>query len=439
MRVIFGLRLLLSTLQTLIIILVLTAAQNVQSQPANPETTKTPDAKVTPPGNQPTGQTGTGQPPSGQTQTGQLPKGQTPKGETPPVTKPADTPAALCRTPAQEHDYQMAQAELKQMMGDINMLRNSILDKQETARDLANKIAHYDRVISGKEELFDEEKADHIVPAAAKVDTKADLDAQTREIDEEKKKLEAKMAEAYPLTEKIAAFEKLGPCPKSPETATPQTPGTKPTPGTPTPGTPATPAVAGGCANSTDAEKLEDYRKIIAHLETENGHIGEQLLGLDKEIDDTQGNKDLAADLKQGRLEQFRLRRTSLEDTKARNQTAIDEFKLLVKAILEKKPCPPEEKKISKPETPGTGTPTRRTDKGRKDNDRKITKKKTSTGQTVRRTPTDGGISDDAARAVGKGIDIGIDIGIGMSRGSRDRGDDRREERGGGFDFGRGR
>jgi hypothetical protein len=443
MRVNSRRRFLLRTIQTLTIFLTLTTVQSVRSQTTNPP--KTPDVKGAPAGNQSAGQTGTGQTPSGQTQTGQTPSGQTQtgqtqtgqtqtgqtptgqtaKGETPTVTKPAGTPAALCRSPEQEHDYRMAQFELKQMMGDIAMLRDSIRNMQETARDLTNKIAHYDKVINGKEELFDEEKADHIVPAAAKVDTKTDLDAQNREIDDEKKKLEAKMAEAYPLTEKIAAFEKLAPCPKSPDTATPQTPGTKPIPGTP-----AKPAVAGGCANSTDAEKLEEYRSVIARLERENGFIGEQLTGLDKEIDDTQGNKELGADLKQGRLEQFKLRKTSLEDTKARNQITIDDFKLRVKAILEKKPCPPEEKKISKPETPGTGTPTRRTDKGRKDDDRKMTKKNTSTGKTVRRAPSDGTTSDDArrsddiSRAISTGIDIGIDIGLS-------RGGERFNDRGG--------
>jgi hypothetical protein len=68
-----------------------------------------------------------------------------------------------------------------------------------------------------------------------------------------------------------------------------------------------------------------------------------------------------------------------------------------------------------------------------------MTKKKSSTGKMVRRTPVDGGTSDDAARAIGTGIDIGIGIGLGMDRGSRGSRDDRREERGGGFDLGRGR
>src|SRR5260370_34488387 len=53
--------------------------------------------------------------------------------------------------------------------------------------------------------------------------------------------------------------------------------------------------------------------------------------------------------------------------------------------------------------------------------------KKTSTGQTVRRTPADDGTSDDAARAVGTGIVIGIGIGLGMGHGSRGSGDDSRE------------
>jgi uncharacterized Fe-S cluster protein YjdI len=169
MRVIFGLRILISTLQTLIIIVILTAAQNtaaqkVQSQPANPETTKTPDPKGTPPGNQPSGQTGTGQPPPGQTQTGQAPKGQTPKAETPKVTKPA---AALCRSPDQQIEYLLTQGDLGKVESEIAAIKTKLRGFEVEVADRTVKIAHYDKVINGKEELFDEEKAASIMPAAA--------------------------------------------------------------------------------------------------------------------------------------------------------------------------------------------------------------------------------------------------------------------------------
>jgi hypothetical protein len=432
MRVNSARRFLLRTVQTLTILLTLTAAQSVRSQTTNPP--KTPDAKGAPAGNQSGGQTGAGQTSSGQTQTGQTGTGQTPTGQTQTgqtqtgqtQTKPADKPAALCRSPQQEHDYQLAQAELKGILADADLLRQGIHDMEETARDLTNKIAHYDKVIGGKEELYDEEKADHIVPAAAKVDTQAQLDEQKRDIDDEKKKLETKYTEAGPVQAKITAFEKLAPCPKPPKTAEPQPP-EKPV-------QQGTPAVAGGCNNSTDAENLKEYQRLIAFYEKENTDIDGQLKKLDSDIDETQGNKEMEAGLKQGRLDEFKARKVSLEERKNNNQGTIDKFKALVKAILEKKPCPPEEKKISKPDTPGTGTPTRQTDKGRKDDDRKMTKKKTSTGKTVRRVPSDGTTSDDVrrsddfSRAIGTGIDIGIGIGLGRGgEGYNDRGGRSRE------------
>jgi hypothetical protein len=353
----------------------------------------------------------------GQTQTGQTQTGQT-------QTKPADKPAALCRSPQQEADYELAKAELKGIMADIDLLRQGIHDMEEIAGDLAKQIAHYDKVEKGKEELFDEENAAHINVAAAKIDTQVLLDDRKRDIDEEKKKLETKFAEVGPVQGKITAFEKLAPCPKPPKTAEPQPP-EKPGSGTP--------AVAGGCNNSTDAENLKEYLRLIAFYEKENTDIDGQLKKLDSDIDETQGNKEMEAGLKQGRLDEFKVRKVSLEERKGNYQGAIDRFKALVKAILEKKPCPPEEKKISKPETPATGTPTRRTDKGKKDDDRKMTKKKSST--TARRAPGDGGTSDDArrsddaARAIGTGLDIGLGIGLGMGErgGFRERGGGSRE------------
>jgi len=132
------------------------------------------------------------------------------------------------------------------------------------------------------------------------------------------------------------------------------------------------------------------------------------------------------AGLRQGRLEEFKARKVSLEERKGNYQEAINGFKAQVKIILDKKPCPPEEKKISKPEAPGTGTRTRRTDKSKKDDDRKMTKKSTSTDRTARRTSEDKRRpDDDVARAIGTGIGFGIGIGLSRGGGFGDRGGSR--------------
>jgi hypothetical protein len=403
MRVICDRLISLRTVRNLTLLLMLGAAHSAYSQTVKPEPPKKADAKGTPGADQPAGQTGTPQ------QAGQ------PAKEVPPVVKPAGQPPAPCRSKEAEREYQIAQVQLKLIEKDIEQAKSELKGIQEAITERADKIAHLEKVMADKDELTPDEKQEGKAPAAAIIDLKAEIDDYQRDLDLAQKKLAAENAEADPLKERIKQLERLGPCPKPPEIAGPQ----PPLPPGPQPPVPGRPVVAGGCSTSTDAENLKEYQRQIALLEKDNSEIDAKLEKLGNDVLSTEGDQEMDKGLKQGRLDYFKLQKTSLEDNKTRNQTAINDFKARVEAILKKKPCPPEEKRIATPEKPGT----HHADKGKETGTKMI--KKRSTGQTVQRGSAPGGGSNadrasDDARTINTVIGIGVGIGLGM--GARDRG-----------------
>jgi hypothetical protein len=337
-------------------------------------------------------------------------KPQQPQG--PIGTKPS---TSACLTPEQQLELEKMRAEFELKNKQLNTLGQKIKEEKNDLAEMQKTVAHLADLVNGKAQITQAEKDAQVDP----VDDKAYEEGLVREItlkiasdEQDLQRLEAELRDA---NVKITALAKLEKCPEPPKTAG----GTdRPSTTTPPPGKP--PTAGNQCRGATDAELLKEYRRLVAFYEKEIRETQGQIDKYEIDIGATGHMTGIDPALKQARIEEFKLQQATLKKRIEADQEVLEKFRALIKAILDKKPCP-DETKTSSPNPPKTPHLTSKTERGRKATKKKVSKKTPST--TARRE------SPNAPQ-------MNIGIGFGGSGGNSYRGGE--SYRGGGADRGGG-
>jgi copper chaperone CopZ len=242
------------------------------------------------------------------------------------------SPEKICLNEAQKAKLLELQIEDGQLDFEAKELEQKRESKRQDASDIRDKIAHLGYIIAGKLDMSDSEKADGLKPTEAKAEAEAELKTIDQEIEQAREAEKSKRIQQLQVRGKIERLEKTGSCDEPIKTVD------GPKPPVTTGGSDKQPG-GGQCHNATDEKLLAEYRELVALKEKDAENIQKQLKDLD-------GQKEAAVspEVKQVHLEETSRQRAELNRRYIDDLQVIEKFKALIKAILDKKPCPEEKK-----------------------------------------------------------------------------------------------